>query len=81
MTYYANTQYHKRINTLPYLYKKSFRLDDVGKFSFSNSVVNEWNAVALSEEIIQSKIIIQWHAACRFKKRSIIIWNSSGDLL
>jgi len=32
--------------------KKGFRLD-IGKFSFSNRVVNEWNG--LSEEIIQSK--------------------------
>jgi len=40
--------------------KKSFKLD-VGKFSFSNRVVNEWNE--LSEEIIQSKSLVG------FKKR------------
>ena len=40
--------------------KKSFKLD-VGKFSFSNRVVNEWNG--LSEEIIHTKSL------AGFKKR------------
>jgi len=47
--------------------KKSFKLD-VGKFSFSNRAINEWNE--LTEEIIQSKSLagfkkrIDYHLGC-----------------
>ena len=49
--------------------KINWLLLDVGKFSYSNWVVDDWNA--LSEEIIQGN----WQV---LKQRLIIIWNSAG---